>query len=108
MTTWRPLRGGGEPSKVGESLDRISRWLGGPKAQTAAAVFERSRWQALVGPDIAAHAKPVTLRGGILTLAVDDPAWAAQLKFMTEQLIARISEATGTGEIKEIHLRVVG
>lgn len=108
MTTWRPLRGGGEPSRVGESLDRISKRLGGPKAQTAAAVFEQGRWQGLVGPDIAAHAKPVTLRGGVLTLAVDDPAWAAQLKFMTDQLVARISQATDTGEIREIHLRVVG
>jgi predicted nucleic acid-binding Zn ribbon protein len=69
-----------------------------------AAIF--GRWQQLVGPDIAAHAKPVSLRRGQLVLVVDHPAWASQLRFMTGDLMTRITESTGSGDVREIHIRV--
>jgi predicted nucleic acid-binding Zn ribbon protein len=68
-------------------------------------------WEGLVGPDIAAHARPVSLHDGVLVLAVDHPAWAAQLRFMTAELLARIAQTTGsagTSEVTEIQIRVLG
>lgn len=109
MTTWRPLRPAGserDPTRVADSLDRVSRKLGGPATRAASAVF--SGWEEIVGPDIAAHAKPITLRRGVLILGVDDPAWAAQLKFMASELKAKIERVAGAGEVLEIQLRVVG
>ena len=109
MSTWRPSSpppSERDPKRVSESLDRIARRLGGPTAGVTAAVF--SRWEELVGDDIAAHARPVSLRGGVLTLAVDHPAWATQLRFMTSELIGRIEAGTGSSEVTAIHLRVAG
>lgn len=107
MSTWRPTGpypSEQEPRRISEALDRVTRRLGGPPTDVLAAIF--GHWQQLVGPDIAAHARPVSLRRGRLVLLVDHPAWAGQLRFMTGDLMARIAEATGSGEVQEIHIRV--
>ncbi len=112
MSTWQPLgpsKGEMEPRKIGELLDRTAKRLGGPTSATTSTVF--ARWEEIVGPDIAGHARPVSLHQGVLVLAVDHPAWATQLRYMTAELLTRITEATGGGaggEVTDIHLRVVG
>ncbi len=82
-------------------------WRG--RFESSSTVF--SRWEQIVGPDIAGHARPVSLHRGVLVLAVDHPAWATQLRYMTAELLTRVAEATGGGagaEVTEIHLRVTG
>jgi predicted nucleic acid-binding Zn ribbon protein len=112
VSTWRPSEpppGERDPRRISELLDRTTRRLGGPSSGTTTAVF--SRWEELVGPDIAAHSHPVSLHDGVLTLAVDHPAWATQLRFMTAELLTRIGDVTaaaGNGEVREIRLRVTG
>ena len=109
MSTWVPSGpppSERDPRKVSESLDRITRRLGGPSAGAASTVF--ARWEELVGPDIASHASPVSLRDGVLLLAVDHPTWAAQLRYMTAELLTRIAAATTGGDVREIRLRVTG
>jgi predicted nucleic acid-binding Zn ribbon protein len=68
------------------------------------AVF--SRWEQLVGPDIAAHARPRSLRQGTLIVLVDQPAWATQLRFMAGDLLARIQAEADAPEITEIRIGV--
>jgi predicted nucleic acid-binding Zn ribbon protein len=109
MTTWRATRPGiaeREPRPVADSLDGVTRGWGAPRAQLVAAVF--THWEHLVGPDIAAHAEPRSLRDGVLVVAADQPAWAAQLRYMTADLLARIRSETATQEITEIQIRVGG
>jgi predicted nucleic acid-binding Zn ribbon protein len=93
--TWRPSPDPAEhePRPLTASLGRLAERLGlGPPAQLGA-VF--TRWEELVGPDVAAHARPHTLRDGVLTVSVDHPAWASSLKLLGEPLLARIGEAGG-------------
>jgi predicted nucleic acid-binding Zn ribbon protein len=107
VTTWRPLRpdaGERQPRRVGESLDRITRTLGTPRAQVLATVF--SSWEELVGPDIAAHTQPRSLRDGVLVIAADQPAWVTQLRFLAADLLARIQAATDGADVREIRLTV--
>lgn len=107
MTTWRSLDPGSrEPRRLSELLDPVTKRLGGPPPGVFAAIF--SRWDALVGPDIAAHAQPVSLHRGVLVLGVDHSMWAAQLRYMTAQLLTRIADDTGSSEVEEIHVRVTG
>ena len=112
MSTWQPSGtppGERPPRKISELLDRTARRLGAPSSGITSAVF--AGWEDLVGPDIAGHARPVSLHGGVLVLAVDHPAWATQLRFMTGELLGRIGERTPSGgapEVTEIHVRVVG
>jgi predicted nucleic acid-binding Zn ribbon protein len=109
VTTWRPTvpsAGERDPVPVAASLDRVTRALGVPRARLLTAVF--SRWEQLVGPDIAAHARPRSLRQGTLLVLVDHPAWATQLRFLASDLLARIQLEADAPEITEIHIGVAG
>ncbi|MCU4187099.1 DUF721 domain-containing protein [Acidiferrimicrobium sp. IK] len=94
MSTWRPSRTPRwqqEPAPVGSSLDRLARRLGAPPPDVLSAVF--ARWEEMVGPQVAAHAAPRSLRGGVLVIAVDEPAWATQLRMLSGDLLARLAAA---------------
>ena len=56
--------------RLSESLDKFAKKFGSSSASAMAGLF--SRWEELVGASIAAHAKPVSLRGG--RLSVGQPA----------------------------------
>jgi predicted nucleic acid-binding Zn ribbon protein len=104
MSTWRPTPPEHEPRPVADSLDRLAGRLGAPRSSVLAAIF--SRWEDLVGPDIAAHSQPISLRQKVLVLSVDHPAWATQLQYLTSELLSRIESAAGPGEVREIRLKV--
>jgi predicted nucleic acid-binding Zn ribbon protein len=94
------------PRRVGESLDAVARRLGAPTASSMGAVF--TRWDDAVGPTIAAHTRPIALSDGVLTVGVDEPGWGTQLRYMTNDLVARIAEVVGAGVVGRIELRIEG
>jgi predicted nucleic acid-binding Zn ribbon protein len=104
--TWRPLPGPGtsEPRPVGESLGRIARHLGAPPPGALSRVFDR--WEELVGPTLAARTRPVSLARGVLVVAVAEPAWAAQLRWLEADLLRRFEEALGRGVVEALTVRV--
>lgn len=107
MTTWRPAKSDfndADPRPVAESLDRITRAFGAPRARDLAALF--SRWETVVGPEIAQHAEPRSLRDGVLILLVDQPAWATQLRYLAPELLARIGAGVSGSAVTEIQIRV--
>jgi predicted nucleic acid-binding Zn ribbon protein len=86
------------PQPVGEALDDVVRGLARPSrpsssAATLGTVF--SRWEEVVGPAVARHARPLRLETGLLVVAVDQPPWATQVKALGSQILARIGELTG-------------
>ena len=81
------------PEPVAASLDRLVRQLGwGPKA---AAVGVIADWERIVGPSIAANARAVASEGTTLAIAVEDPAWATQLRWMEAEILGRLAEELG-------------
>lgn len=107
MTTWRaaePARSEREPRPVADSLDRITRAFGAPRARLLASIF--SRWEELVGPEIARHAQPRTLRDGVLVLTADEPAWATQLRYLAPDLLARVRADAAAPDITEVQIRI--
>ena len=103
---WQPLpsSSGSDPQPLADSVDRLVRSLGAPSAQLTQSVF--ADWDEIVGPAIAPHARPHALRERTLVVAVADPAWATQLRFLEGELIGRITAATGSDEIRAIEVRV--
>lgn len=93
----RPLR------SVGESLDRLATELGLDGARPAVAVHDA--WRDAVGDEIADHAVPGRLDDGVLTVTVDDPAWATHLRYLGPRLAADLNAAVG-GTVVD-RLRVV-
>jgi predicted nucleic acid-binding Zn ribbon protein len=106
--TWRaaPDPDGPPLRRVGDDLDVLLRRVGGGGAQATAAVF--SGWDRAVGAGIASHAQPLSLRGTTLVVAVDAPAYATQLRMLTPQLIARLTELAGPGAVDAVEVRVRG
>ena len=107
MSPWKPLPGtgpGAQPRKLGDSLDRITRSLGGPPAGALAAIFDR--WAEIVGPAVAAHAEPLSLVRGTLAIGVDQPGWATQLTYLETDLLRRIDEVAGAGVVQRVRVSV--
>jgi len=92
------------PSPLRAGLDRVVRRLGGPSADVASGVF--GRWEELVGETVAANSRPVAVRGATLVIAVSDPAWATQLRFLERDLVARLTAELGASSIDSIEVRV--
>ena len=53
------------------------------------------RWEALVGPEIAAHCAPQTLTEGELLVVAESTAWATQLRLLGGTLLARLVAELG-------------
>jgi predicted nucleic acid-binding Zn ribbon protein len=94
------------PKPVRQSLDRLLDHLTGAPAAATRTVFER--WDELVGETVAAHTRPLRLRDGVLTVGVDDPAWASQLKFLESDLLTRIAVGPGGSSVRSISFQVTG
>lgn len=93
-----------DPATVGASLDRLLGNLGGPTSQTMAGL-ER-RWAEVVGDQVASHTRPVRVRRGTLLVSVDDPAWASELRWMTDEIATRARDVLGDASITRIEVRV--
>ncbi|MCB0979299.1 MAG: DUF721 domain-containing protein [Ilumatobacter sp.] len=104
-------RSGDEPIRLGDSLHQVVRGLrpeGAAAAASASAiggVF--GKWEAAVGPAVAAHVTPVKLDGTTLVVQVDDPAWATQLRFLEATVRERLAEVAGA-QVDHLDVRVAG
>jgi predicted nucleic acid-binding Zn ribbon protein len=101
---WEPRPGDGGPRPVGSSLDAVARHLGVVSASALTGIF--TAWAELVGESVAAHSVPAALRAGRLTVSVDDPAWATQLRWLAPELVERLVERLGSGVVTDLDLRV--
>ncbi len=103
MSTWR-ADSESEPQAVGVSLDRVAARLGGGSARGLGALYER--WEEVVGPGAAAHARPGALRQGRLVVEVDHPAWVTSLAHHQATILRRAAEVAGPGVVHAVDLRV--
>lgn len=105
MSTWRPISTGADaPEPLSSALDRLSRRLGGPSSAVLRTIF--GRWEELVGPAVAAHVRPVSLRGTTLVVAADAPAWATQMAFLGPDLAKRVNEDLGVSAVTLVETRI--
>jgi predicted nucleic acid-binding Zn ribbon protein len=93
-----------DPQPFGRLLARVSLDRGWSPRLTDATVL--GRWPQLVGPEIADHCTPVSLRDGELVLQAESTAWATQLRTLQRQLLGRLAATVGRDVVKRI--RVVG
>ncbi len=103
---WHPIRepGGHPPRPISDSLGAVARNLGG--AGGPALVDLLQRWPEVVGEQLAAHCRPVSLRNNLLTIAADEPAWGAQLGWLEADLKRRLDESLGAGAVTRIAVRI--
>lgn len=61
-------------------------------------------WAQVVGPQIAAHARPARMRGDTLEVWVDQAVWMQQLQLLKPKLISRLNAAIGEPLIRDLYL----
>ncbi len=93
-------------TSLSAALDGVVRELGGPAVTSASLSGVFGRWREVVGDAIADHADPIAIDGGRLVVAVDQPGWATQLRFLEQDLLARIAERVGPAAVTSIEVRV--
>jgi predicted nucleic acid-binding Zn ribbon protein len=103
---WEPLPSPAEdePRPVRTSLDRLVRHLGGSSTSAMQQLF--GHWPALVGEQVAAHSRPLRLRDGTLSLVVDQPIWATQVRLLEADLLVALAERLGDGVVTSLRVRV--
>ena len=89
-----------EPRPVGDALRRVRRDLGAPEP----GAFEQLRavWAELVGAALGDHSRPLGVRDGTLRVAVDDPAWGSQFRYLNDTLLEAVSGRFPHLAIREI------
>ena len=102
--TWRPLEAKPEPVRLDGVLDQVARTAGLPASSVLKSVF--GRWDEIVGTGVADHAQPLSLVDGKLVIAVDQPGWATQVRYLSSQIVTRVNDIAGPGAVEEIHVRV--
>ncbi len=62
-------------------------------------------WEAAVGPQIAARARPVRIREGVLEVRVEHAVWMQQLQLLKPQILAQLNERLGRTVFRDIFWR---
>jgi predicted nucleic acid-binding Zn ribbon protein len=62
-------------------------------------------WEAVVGPAIAASARPTGERDGVLFLTCEAAVWAQELDLMAAELILRLNDALAGEHVRELRCR---
>lgn len=82
----------------------VSAVLARAKQQRGEIEAIRRRWRALVGPKMAAHTKPVSLRRGRLIVHAEGPGESFTLSYQRTRLLLQLRRMT-KGKVEEIVIR---
>jgi len=88
--------------RAGKSLARL-------KISDAISTEElaRAAWSAAVGKRIASHAWAKSLVRDSLIVEVEDAVWQKQLFHLRFQILGKLSEVLGSGNIKDVEFRIL-
>jgi hypothetical protein len=62
-------------------------------------------WDETVGPQIAARARPVRIREGVLEIRIDQAVWMQTLQLMKPKILVLLNERLGGIILKDLFLR---
>ena len=64
-----------------------------------------SRWESLVGREVAAHCSPEAFADARLVVRTDSTAWATQVRLLAGTVVRRLNEELGDGTVLAIEVR---
>jgi predicted nucleic acid-binding Zn ribbon protein len=100
----RPPRRKGTPTAVADLLGAVLGDLGLEAVARAHRIG--ACWEDVVGAQVAAHCRPLGLRGEVLEVEVDSPVWAQQLQLRKPEIVSALSREFGEGAPRELRFRV--
>jgi predicted nucleic acid-binding Zn ribbon protein len=91
-----------EPWALRDLLEPVSKRVGLDSGIDSGLVW--ARWAEIVGPEIANHAEPTSLRQGVLRVRTESPTWATEIGYLAEALKQRVNETLGRPVVKEVRV----
>jgi predicted nucleic acid-binding Zn ribbon protein len=64
-----------------------------------------SRWDQIVGSEVAEHCAPERYVGTELTVRTDSSAWATQVRLLASTVLVRLNAELGDGTVTRIHVK---
>lgn len=89
------------PRRLAQPLSELTSGLA--PASTLARVQEL--WERVLGPAIAASARPTAEHDGTLTVICESAVWAQELDLMAPEVIARLNGALGQDALRKLRCR---
>jgi predicted nucleic acid-binding Zn ribbon protein len=78
--------------------------LRAPSVDVLDTVF--NRWAEIVGEDVAAHSRPLSIDGETLVIVASDPTWASELRWLENEVLSRLTEVSGSDRVSKVNVRV--
>ena len=94
-----------DPATLPQLLDTVLAGLGAPTADAIATLHQG--WPAVVGEELADHARPLAIEDGCLRVGVDSAAWASHLRWSEREIVARVDRLVGRGVVTSVSTRIV-
>lgn len=91
-------------TNLGSVLDKVLNQYRPKSDQALCKIWDI--WEAAVGPGIAANARPAAFKGDILLLHVSNSSWLHHLRFLENELVAKVNQSLGGERIKTIQLKI--
>lgn len=100
-----------DPQTLDATLGRLIAEQGWGSDVRVHGVF--SRWDAMVGRDVAQHVRPVSYvredsdagPGGRLVVKTDSTAWATQMRLLAPTVVRRLNQELGDGTVRVIDVQ---
>lgn len=93
-----------DPVLLGDTLARLAHERAWEEPLSVGGVV--GRWREVVGDQVADHCEPETFEDGLLVVRADSTTWAANLRLLVPQLLARLAAEVGPDVVQEV--RVLG
>lgn len=61
-----------------------------------------TRWQEVVGPDVARRSRALRIREGVLYVHVESAAWRQELHFLKDTILEGFREKLGPNRVRDI------
>lgn len=90
------------PKPIGSIIDKVVRSLGMSRDYYGWLIL--SRWDEIVGEEIARHARAVKFEDGTLIVAVPDASWRQNLSMETEMILKKIHSEPHGQAVKKLRL----
>jgi predicted nucleic acid-binding Zn ribbon protein len=100
----RPPRRAGRPTALADAMGRVLSELGLDSVAKAHRIGQI--WPVVVGDAVAAHCRPIAMRGEVLELSVDSPVWSQQLQLRKPEILAALARELGADAPRELRFQV--
>ena len=92
----------GDPVGLGEALETVIERRGWGTQVNVHLLL--GRWPELVGDAVAEHSTPETYKDRVVVVRTSSTNWAAQLRLMAPQIVAKMNATLGDGTVKAVRI----